>query len=699
VTSASLCQQLSSKFSAASTFSEFFSEAEGKAIRNTFDPREQPVPGKPGKSCKTNLFFGFFFDGTKNNYIKAEAGKNHSNVARLYDCYPGLSVPGVLPTSTDWQHNPSRYTHFFKVYVPGVSSPFSQVHDTGEGKDETLGAAAGALGERRIIWALVQAINNVHRYLLKAPLVSQSEMDELFAKIYLNKHSLKRMTDDSWLYGALPGQDVNVLARRRFEALLKRLHAAVSQHWPNAKTGKPAKIDPGIVKTIYISVFGFSRGATEARAFLNWLQSLCKLDAQLRGKAGMSLGGFPVQFDFLGLFDTVASVGSANTVGFFNGHGVWADSEESLRVPDDVKSLHLVAAHELRRSFPVDSISVGGALPANAQEIVVPGVHSDIGCGYCPCEQGRGTDPNGNDMLARIPLLMMYKAARLNGVPLKLELAAPIAQARFALKPEAIKAFNAYIATCRETPGELHRIMREQARKQIEWRLARRVKGNTSIQKTASFARASTFDQNDLHSAAVEFEDEIKEFHAWLKRKGAGFRPVVQQRGFDNEHESEWEEIATWWNEKVRPADEVLAFFDNFVHDSRAWFKLNGPDSEEKMHAALKGLVEKRTRAQALNAQPIRKAALFGKADMSVTRFSDGLTDEERRIADEYARTGKIPRMMTSGREPFSVAKAGYLRFRKVYGGQDAVLLSSLEEQPADSGQSGADDNDVLHRA
>jgi hypothetical protein len=54
---------------------------------------------------------------------------------------------------------------------------------------------------------------------------------------------------------------------------------------------------------------------------------------------------------------------------------------------------------------------------------------------------------------------------------------------------------------------------------------------------------------------------------------------------------------------------------------------------------------------------------------------------------------------MTSGREPFSVAKAGYLRFRKVYGGQDAVLLSSTHEQPADGGQSSGPDNEVLRRA
>ncbi|CAN7642068.1 hypothetical protein LJR289_004847 [Pseudoduganella sp. LjRoot289] len=70
------------------------------------------------------------------------------------------------------------------------------------------------------------------------------------------------------------------------------------------------------VVMIYISTFGFSRGATQARAFTNWLMALCKLDVHLCGRAGaMTLGGFDVQFDFLGIFDTVASVGAGNTAG------------------------------------------------------------------------------------------------------------------------------------------------------------------------------------------------------------------------------------------------------------------------------------------------------------------------------------------------------------------------------------------------
>jgi hypothetical protein len=42
--------------------------------------------------------------------------------------------------------------------------------------------------------------------------------------------------------------------------------------------------------------------------------------------------------------------------------------------------------------------------------------------------------------------------------------------------------------------------------------------------------------------------------------------------------------------------------------------------------------------------------------------------------------------MLTEGREPFDIGgiagRAGYLRFRKVYGGRDSVLISQVGEAP-----------------
>ncbi|WP_177307218.1 T6SS phospholipase effector Tle1-like catalytic domain-containing protein [Pseudoduganella namucuonensis] len=663
--------------------------------------------GKPGDSCKTNLFFGFFFDGTKNNYVQAEAGKNHSNVARLYDIYPGLSVPGVLPADTDWQYNPARYTHFFKVYVPGVASPFKEINDSGQGLELTRGAAAGFRGEARIVWGLIQAINNVHRYFLKTPLLSSKETQSLVHRLELDKEYRRKMTPRRRFGLFAPNEEDNDKTRLEFEKILKRLHAAVSQHWPNKRTGKPAKLDPAQVMTIYISTFGFSRGATQARAFTNWLMALCKLDAHLCGRAGsMTLGGFDVQFDFLGLFDTVASVGAGNTMGnsvlgrLFDGHGDWADAEENLRIPAGLRCVHLVAAHEIRRSFPLDSVSVGQVMPEKCDEVVIPGVHSDLGCGYSPQEQGRGTDPFGEDMLARVPLLYMYREARLAGVPLKLELASPVAKRKFRITAAAIKALNDYLAVCQVKTGTLTAIMREQGKHHILWHRARRSTGKTPLESTASFQRATNFDKNDLHSANLEFEQEIAAFEAWQAKKGAAFVPRSQEPGFDNEHENEWEEIATWWKTAPPPPAALLNFFDDYVHDSRAWFKLHGdfPDNEPELQENLKKWEAQRKRVADYNAREQKAAddrkAMAGKRHGGrgyggVEPFRplpDGLTDNQRQAAIEYAKTNQTPRMLTEGREPWSLSRGGYLRFRKVYAGRDSVLISKTPRpEPAET--------------
>jgi hypothetical protein len=682
-------------FTNASVVPEFFNANDFRKIR-ALERREVALLGVPSESCSTNLFFGFFFDGTKNNYVLAEQGKCHSNVARLYDCYPGLSVPAVLPANVDWEYKRENYPHFFKTYIPGVASPFKEVKDTGEGWQGTSGAAMGYGGEARIVWALLQAINNLHRFFLRQPLLSATEILTIIDLITLDKFNLASMDRP---IGAYSGE----INRTRDELIkvLQRLHGSISQHMPDKPTGRPKKVDPGIVRTIHVSIFGFSRGATQARAFTNWLIKLCGVDASLCKKEGkLTLGGFDLKIDFLGVFDTVASIGRGSTLSssrvgkLLHGHEAWADTEVSLRIPAGIRCVHLVAAHEVRRSFPLDSISVGSVTPLGCDEVVFPGVHSDIGCGYSPREQGRGVDLEGEDMMTRLPLLYMYKEARLAGVPLKLEFASDAAKKRFQIAPATITAFNSYVRAATVATGSLTAIMREQAKFYMQWRLARRHSGRTPLESSASFNRASTFDQNDLHSANVELEKEIVAFETWRAGKGTGFVPRAQAAGFDDEHENEWEEIAIWWGTSP-PPHAVLSFFDEYVHDSRAWFKLSlEPDSEEKAHAQLKEWVAERQSVREDNAVREKMFAdnrhrllrsVGGSRGASAPKFvprKDELSDAQRNAADEYMRTNRIPRMITTGREPFEVGpvsiRAGYLRFRRVYGGADATLLTSI---------------------
>lgn len=148
------------------------------------------------------------------------------------------------------------------------------------------------------------------------------------------------------------------------------------------------------VDEINLAVFGFSRGATEARAFLHWLKSHSKIKEE--GKR-LSYDGVPLNVKFLGIFDTVESVGMAGT-----------NLETDLiktKIPKFVeKCTHIVAAHELRHAFP---LTIGDG---NVRHVVYPGAHSDIGGGYKPIEQGR------TNKLARVALLQMLDEARAAGL-------------------------------------------------------------------------------------------------------------------------------------------------------------------------------------------------------------------------------------------------------------------------------------------
>ena len=367
----------------------------------------------------------------------------------------------------------------------------------------------------------------MHRYFRKAPLIDNEEACELARHVMLNRQRLAAMMSQK----ADPSRAPEDLATRvAFVSILERRYRALALDVTDKTLGRPAKVDPGIVTNIDISIFGFSPGSAQARAFANWLLALCALDARLRGTAGGStLAGFPVEFTFMGLFDSVASFGLANTTGNvallpeFHGHAGFAGADNSLRVPESIPCLHLVAGHEVRRSFPLESASVGNVLPSRCEEVVLPGVHSDLAGAYSPKEQGRGVDAGGADMISRIPLITMYRAARLAGVPLKIEVAKPAIKERFRLLPETIDAFNAYLAQCKVKSGALTAIMRAQRELCIRWKRLRRRSAPAPLHRTAEFIRASNFDQNDLDSANLEFEDELAFFEGWRRKKGTSF--------------------------------------------------------------------------------------------------------------------------------------------------------------------------------
>ena len=643
--SAQLCQQIALNAASPAVAQEFFSADELTTIGEIDVARECPQQGAHPPTCDVNLRCGFFFDGTNNNLEHDRPTHNHSNVARLYLAFPGSDK------GEPWPEVKAKYAHYFRTYVPGVGTKFDPVGDTGEGKMKKDGLAFAKLGQNRIIWALVDAINHVHAYYLDTALVS----DEAFLKEY-NSLNLPSFEDAGKRVRAEGSRDIDKLGAA-FTKTLRELHKKLSVFLP---IGEGKSKDKGVVKQIYYSIFGFSRGAAEARVFANWFLWLCDMDSLLTNSTGPTLGSIPVTFDFMGLFDTVASVGLAASapVPGAHGHYGWADAEHSLKLPNILPSqcLHLVSAHEIRRSFPLDSIMMMNVSQPGSTEIVMPGVHSDVGGGYLPKEQGRGKDARGEDKLSRISLSIMYRAARLAGVPVKLEEAPESVKQAFRVSPKLLETFNAYVNACPKPTGksapQLHEIMAYQLQLYILWRI--KMVGN--MKSLQSVIDSDSCDREDILAADKELAKEIEEFETWRyqRRHGKTTDAEPTQTGYN-----EWATIDEYWEQPAPPA-AITDLLDNYVHDSRAWFKPFGTNSEEVL-VAMEMLVKREDEIIAWQAKPDGpEPRPLTKAEFDkVARFRP-----VRNTASACSAAGFV----SEGREGKPLS-GGFLRYRKIYMG------------------------------
>lgn len=138
------------------------------------------------------------------------------------------------------------------------------------------------------------------------------------------------------------------------------------------------------IERIEFDIFGFSRGAAAARHFAN---EILKGEHSILAKAlptGSSVlsSNFnwrlksEVAINFIGLFDTVASIVNLGQFDFTGANSI--NPGVNLKLLDGCanKVVHLVARDEVRENFALNSL---GSL-----DIVLPGAHSDLGGGYLP---------------------------------------------------------------------------------------------------------------------------------------------------------------------------------------------------------------------------------------------------------------------------------------------------------------------------
>jgi hypothetical protein len=497
------------------------------------------------KNCETVLNIGFFFDGTNNN--KAHDAQSHadSNIARLYESYPDRFSSG-----------------YSRLYIPGVGTCFPEIGEYGTSK---AGAGCAFGCEGRVIFALLNVYNVLHQYSLNGDLFNSKSILALCrnnANVAYDYDAeiLEKLGIQHGLLQPEVGisDDRQKFLRQQSQVLKDKL-----------KKAKPTTVE------CFIDVFGFSRGAAEARVFCHWLDELL---------VGGRLAGVPLHFRFVGIIDTVASAGFwAGTKAFLinatGGHGDWANAD-SLRLPTSVQNcVHMVAMHELRRNFPLDEIGTDGQLQPGWVQYAYPGAHSDVGGGYKPGELGISA---GDDSmkLSQIPLNHMLECAIVAGAPMKKPTIKPGDHDTFAIHPNLAKAYDDFISEATLAPRPIY----EWLQTYLNWRWQIRDHFNTTTQvKLASKEEREIlidFNYSLINDAAAMTRTASTGFI----RRMAAFIDDTYYMGARRDAfvtsalEPEAREVFALAQRAAPTPAAFAVLFDGYVHDSLAGF--NAPSLE-----------------------------------------------------------------------------------------------------------------------
>jgi len=467
------------------------------------------------------------------DYTRPQVSKRkHSNVVKLFNVFPDENKAG-----------------FFRYYIPGVGTPFPQIGDTGG----TFGSAFAWDGENRLTWALIRLLNTPHLFVNGSMLIDDAQSKKI----------------------------ANNMASMFTPPMLRR---EIMRNWQKSLRKSIENKKP-FIEIINLYVFGFSRGAAEARAFSNWLYESCeRVDDQ------WLFAGIPIRLSFLGIFDTVASVGIPNTLPnfFMEGHQSWADGNMEIH-PAIEQCIHFVAGHEVRASFPLDSIRVNNKYPPNAKEVMYPGSHSDVGGGYGVNDVGIA--PSVRDFLAIIPGAQMYQEARLAGVPFRPWNELPDAiKSDFTPAEKTIASYNKYIKSAAIAPGpveELHK-------KNMSLYLSYRYKYRNKYSSLPFYKMANDEYKGYIAITSNTFNKRLARLNAYALAPTddnysaidavAMQNKMTKAAGFGNQDEKEYAQLY----EVIRALDErklngdIEEFFGNYIHDSMAGFiKMGGSSTNE----------------------------------------------------------------------------------------------------------------------
>jgi len=495
-------------------------------------------PSCDGAKCEAVIQIGTFFDGTDNNRRRDEPIYGETNIARLAESYP------------DEQH-----TGVFNLYVNGVGTEFPEI---GEKSSSKFGTAFGRGGFGRILFAMLGVLNSIGLRTLGRQIYSAEQIKSLCCadKSRQSAAALAQLGREG---GLIELEEDDEARENFFFEQLKILEEKIAA----------AKVE---IKECILDVFGFSRGAAQARVFCCWVERLT---------IGGKLAGIPLTIRFLGIFDTVASAGIMHSLGngivnSTGGHVGWAQSK-FLRISPKIKTcVHLVAMHEIRKNFPLDEVSIDGVVPENCREFAYPGAHSDIGGGYAPGALGlaAGNGIEGGDALklSQIPLRHMMECAIAAGVPISQR-----KDGRFAIAPALQSAYKRFL----DISGSSAKMPSEWMAPYMAWRWqVRKQYQQLGHVRRATDDRHHLIDSNDKLLADVSYmgfraDEEVARRFVIAARtnKKLDLKDPAYRQEEISALDPEAPHVFATARDAPPVTPELAEFFDNYVHDSLAGFR------------------------------------------------------------------------------------------------------------------------------
>lgn len=275
---------------------------------------------------KVTLRIGVFFDGTGNNPFNVEMGRKCG------------------------AHHPVSAQD-----MDGSCKPYMQDPDSSYG---------GEVTNVKRLHDLYMASNDQGKII---------QQKKAFDKVYVEGIGTTAGGQDS-LLGVAWGRGETGIEARVFNAFgqIKRRLRNFHEVFPDIQ-----------ISSLIFDVFGFSRGAAAARHFAclclsgtnSPLRETLYLPNSLFARGFSKVFGEGVNIGFIGLFDTVASVGGLSNLGYVRSPA--APGVKLYLMPRFFPNvLQLVARDEYRANFALNSVG------PDHPEISLPGAHSDIGGGY-----------------------------------------------------------------------------------------------------------------------------------------------------------------------------------------------------------------------------------------------------------------------------------------------------------------------------